>query len=181
MALERQLIDAERMRLTLQRMAMEVLENHPGLHNLCLIGIQPRGVPLAFRMQQLLQSQEPGLAVPAGTLDVTFHRDDILRRAEPLIPKSTDVPFSLEGKHILLTDDVLYTGRTVRAALDALLQFGRPRNVELLVLVDRIRRREVPIEARYYGIKIDTLDSERVTVDWQELQGQDSVQIAARS
>jgi pyrimidine operon attenuation protein/uracil phosphoribosyltransferase len=108
-------------------------------------------------------------------LDTTFHRDDYRRRESPLLPSAMDVPFGLEGQNVLLVDDVLYTGRTIRAAMDALLSFGRPARVELLVLVDRIRRREVPVEPTYWGMRVDSVASDRVVVNWREMHDEDAV------
>lgn len=116
-----------------------------------------------------------GKEVVCGNLDITFYRDDFRRREKPLIPSATNIDFVIENKKVVLVDDVLYTGRTIRSGMDALLAFGRPRKVELLVLVDRRFRRDLPIQADYVGQTVDTLVSERVSVEWKEIEGEDKV------
>lgn len=167
-----------KLEVTLLRLCHEILERHSQLENVALLGIQPRGVYLSQRIFQLLTELAPHRKIGYGELDVTFYRDDFRRRENPLEPNKTHVDFLIESKHIILVDDVLYTGRTVRAALDAMLAFGRPKSVELLVLVDRKRTRDLPIEANYIGIEVDTVPSERVMVELQEAGGHiDSVYI----
>ena len=167
-----------KLEVTLLRLCHEILERHAQLENVALLGIQPRGVYLSQRILQLLTQLAPNSKLGYGELDVTFYRDDFRRRESPLEPNKTHVNFLIESKHIILVDDVLYTGRTVRAALDAMLAFGRPQSVELLVLVDRKRTRDLPIEANYIGIEVDTVPSERVMVELQEAGGNtDSVYI----
>ncbi len=167
---QRVLIDRRRMELTLLRLAHQLLEHHPRLAGCCMVGIQPRGVFLARRLRDVLARLYPDFELPYAELDVTFHRDDLRRSSTPIVPESTHVPpgFSTEDRVVVLVDDVLYTGRTVQAALSAILAFGRPRSTELLVLVDRRRKRELPIEAHYVGIAVDTLDHERVLVRWPD-------------
>jgi pyrimidine operon attenuation protein/uracil phosphoribosyltransferase len=165
--------------LTLNRLVEELLERHPALANTCLLGIQPRGVFLGRRMAKVLRQRLPAETVKYGELDVTFHRDDFRRKATPLVPNSTHVDFIIEGQNVVLVDDVLFTGRTIRAALDAMLAFGRPASVELMVLVDRRRLRHLPIQASYRGIAIDTLDSENVIVKFSETDERDSVTLVA--
>ena len=116
-----------------------------------------------------------GEEIVCGNLDITFFRDDFRRREKPLIPSITNIDFSLENKKVILVDDVLYTGRTIRAGLDALLTFGRPSKVELLVLIDRRFRRDLPIQADYVGKMVDSLISERVSVEWEEIEGEDKI------
>jgi pyrimidine operon attenuation protein/uracil phosphoribosyltransferase len=116
-----------------------------------------------------------GKEVQCGNLDITFYRDDFRRREKPLIPSITNIDFSIENKRVILVDDVLYTGRTIRSGLDALLTFGRPSKVELLVLIDRRYSRDLPIQADYIGKTVDTLISERVSVEWKETEGEDKV------
>lgn len=145
-----------------------------------MLAIQPRGVYLGRRMHALLQSLLPDSTLPYGELDVTFFRDDVRRHASPLLANTTKVDFLVEGKRVILVDDVLYTGRTIRAALDAMLAFGRPSSVELLVLVDRNRQRELPVESQYTGITVDALPSEKVIVRLKESGGEDSVRIESR-
>lgn len=163
--------------ITLRRLCLTLLERHPDFANTVLVGLQPRGVFLAKRLLRLLEELQPGVTVPYGELDVTFHRDDVGRRATPLIPAGTRLNAPIEGTTVVLVDDVLYTGRTVRAALDALLAYGRPAHTELLVLVDRRRRRHVPIAPDYAGTAVHTLDEERVVVEWLEAHGRDSVRL----
>lgn len=172
------LYDAPRLQLSLKRLAHEVWERHLSFDNLCVLAIQPRGVHLGRRLHQQLQGMAPEVPIPYGELDVTFHRDDFRRGAAPLVPNRTTVDFVIEDKTIILVDDVLYTGRTVRAALDAMLAFGRPRGVELLVLIDRSRMRQLPIQAFYSGMAVDTLNQEKVFVEFAESHGHDRVRIA---
>ena len=161
------------MALTIKRLANQLLENHVALHNTVLIGIQPRGILLSDRIVQELQSELPGEEILYGKLDITFYRDDL--RQELHIPNKVDIPFSVEGKNVVLIDDVLYTGRTIRAAMDALMDFGRPAKVELLVLVDRRYSRQLPIQPDYTGKSIDSIISQKVKVYWQPKDGHDEV------
>ncbi|MCS6904295.1 MAG: bifunctional pyr operon transcriptional regulator/uracil phosphoribosyltransferase PyrR [Bacteroidia bacterium] len=174
----RELFLPQQLSYTLLRLAEQLKEKHENFASSCIIGIQPRGIYLARRIHRLLLDEN--ITLPYGELDVTFHRDDYKIRS-PLLPNATKIDFLITDKRVILVDDVLYTGRTVRAALDAILSFGRPALVELLVLVDRKRKRDLPIMANYVGIEIDSLDSERVTVEWQEIHGKDSVRIETRS
>jgi pyrimidine operon attenuation protein/uracil phosphoribosyltransferase len=173
-----ELFDAHSLQLTLHRLACQVLERYPNPEDLHIVGIQPRGVPFAHRLMHIWRTLEPALASkPVGALDVTFHRDDY-RRADHLhLPSVTDMPFSVEGRRVLLIDDVLYTGRTIRAALDALLSFGRPASVELLVLIDRHLHREIPIKADYVGRRVHTTDRQTVVVEWAGTHARDSARI----
>jgi pyrimidine operon attenuation protein / uracil phosphoribosyltransferase len=175
----RVIFDAPSLAITLARLVAQIEERHLGWGNLCLIGLQPRGVLLARRLRARILQANPSLALAYGELDTTFHRDDVRRAGGALVPNTTRMDFLVEGKDVILVDDVLYTGRTVRAAMDALLAFGRPRRVELLVLIDRIRRRELPIEADYRGRVVETLQQEKVYVRWQESHGEDAVVIEA--
>lgn len=166
-----------RLDLTLHRLLLEVVEVHPGLQDTCLVGIQPRGVFLSRRLVAYAQKEFPELDINYGELDVTFHRDDFRRKGSPLVPNTTKIDFLIEEKDVILIDDVLFSGRTVRAALSALLAFGRPRSVELLVLVNRKRSRHYPIEPAYTGIAVDTLVSENVVVELTETHQRDSIRI----
>lgn len=161
------------MALTIKRLANQLLENHVALHNTVLIGIQPRGIALSDRIVQELKQELSGTEILYGKLDITFYRDDL--RQELHMPSTVDIPFSVEGKNVVLIDDVLYTGRTIRAALDALMDFGRPAKVELLVLVDRRYSRELPIQPDYTGKSIDSIISQKVKVYWQPKDGHDEV------
>jgi pyrimidine operon attenuation protein/uracil phosphoribosyltransferase len=170
-------MDADRMARTLARIAHEILERNRGLDELALIGIRRRGAPLARRLAQQIQKIS-GHEVPTGALDITLYRDDLMRNPvgpQPVV-RRTEIPFSIDNKHILLVDDVLYTGRTIRAALDALIDFGRPRSIQLVVLVDR-GHRELPIKADYVGKNVPTSPSQSVQVQLSEIDGVDAVEI----
>jgi pyrimidine operon attenuation protein/uracil phosphoribosyltransferase len=161
------LLESRQLNQVLLRLAYEIWENHGDFSHTVLLGLQPRGVILSRRLHQLLQTQvEPGLKVEYGELDITFFRDDVRRHDAMLKPSATVLPVSLEGKRVVLVDDVLYTGRTIRAGLEAMLAYGRPDRVELAVLVDRVYARHLPIQPHYTGIRVDTIASERVRVQW---------------
>lgn len=142
------------------------MEHHAHLNELVFIGLQPRGVQLSKMVVDNIQKMYLGEPIAYGVLDITFYRDDV--RQEIHVANKTDLPFSIEGKKVILIDDVLYTGRTIRAALDALQDFGRPKQVQLCVLVDRRFNRELPIQPDYFGKAIDTLVSQKVKVDWDK-------------
>jgi len=170
-------LDADRMARSLARIAHEILERNRGIDELALVGIRTRGVPIARRIAKSIQ-EISGHEVPTGALDITLYRDDLMRTPvgpQPLVRK-TEIPFSIDDKHILLVDDVLYTGRTIRAALDALIDFGRPRAIQLVVLVDR-GHRELPIKADYVGKNVPTSSTESVQVHLVEIDGRDEVEI----
>lgn len=158
------ILDSDLLRVTIDRLCQELIENHGAFESTVLLGLQPRGIFLAERIREKL-SQALEKEIPLGYLDATFHRDDFRRREEPPKASETRVPFLIEGKQVILIDDVLYTGRTVRAALDAMIAFGRPEKVELLVLIDRRRTRELPISANYVGQYVNTLDTQKVLVE----------------
>ena len=159
------ILSTQQLSLTIKRLAHQVLENHPDLTDTVLIGIQPRGVFLSDRLVEEIRAQVQEDKILYGKLDITFYRDDI--RKELHIANHTDIPFTIEGKKVVLIDDVLYTGRTIRAALDALLDFGRPAKVELCILIDRRFSRQLPIQADYVGKSIDSIISQKVRVEWQ--------------
>jgi pyrimidine operon attenuation protein/uracil phosphoribosyltransferase len=170
-------MDADRMSRALTRIAHEILERNRGLDELALVGIRTRGVPIARRLARALREIN-GDDVPTGALDITLYRDDLMRHPvgpQPVI-RRTEIPFSIDDRKILLVDDVLYTGRTIRAALDALIDFGRPRAIQLVVLVDR-GHRELPIKADYVGKNLPTSLKESVQVRLQEIDGVDEVVI----
>ena len=172
-----QVMDADRMSRALTRIAHEILERNRGLDELALVGIRTRGVPLAKRLGRTLKEIN-GDDVPTGALDITLYRDDLMRHAvgpQPLV-RQTEIPFSIDDRKILLVDDVLYTGRTIRAALDALIDFGRPRAIQLIVLVDR-GHRELPIKADYVGKNLPTSLRQSVQVRLQEIDRTDEVVI----
>lgn len=166
-------ITAEQIQLTVKRLAHQVLENHIQLQNTVLIGLQPRGIYLSDRIVDEIRAEENGLLINYGKLDITFYRDDI--RKEIHVPNQTDIKFSIEDKNVILIDDVLYTGRTIRAALDALMDFGRPAKVELMVLIDRRYSRQLPIQPDYTGKSIDSIITQRVKVLWKEKDEKDEV------
>ena len=168
-------MDADRMSRALTRMAHEILERNRGLNELALVGIRTRGVPIARRLARSLRDIN-GDDIPTGALDITLYRDDLMRHAvgpQPVV-RRTEIPFSIDDRKILLVDDVLYTGRTIRAALDALIDFGRPRAIQLIVLVDR-GHRELPIKADYVGKNLPTSLKQSVQVRLQEIDGLDEV------
>ena len=167
------LISEQQLPSIIKRLSHQILETHPGLQNTVLIGLQPRGVFLSDRIVSALHQELPADQVIYGKLDITFYRDDI--RRELHVATQTDLPFSIEGKTVILIDDVLFTGRTIRAALDALLAFGRPSKVKLCVLVDRKPSRELPIQPDFSGKEMDTLTPFKVKVKWKENEGVDEV------
>jgi len=168
-------MDKEAIQRALKRIAHEIVERNKGVDNVVLIGIRRRGVPLAKRLQKFLAEIE-GKEVPVGSLDITLYRDDLnLRLDQPKVGK-TEINFPIEGKDVILVDDVLYTGRTVRSALDALMDIGRPRTVQLSVLIDR-GHRELPIRADYVGKNVPTSRKEQIEVRLEEIDGVDEVVI----
>jgi len=170
-------MDADRVSRSLMRIAHEILERNRGIESLALVGIRARGVPLATRLAAHLKSIAD-VDVPIGSLDITLYRDDLMKTSvgpQPVI-RRTEIPFSIDSRHILLVDDVLYTGRTIRAALDALIDFGRPSAIQLVVLVDR-GHRELPIRADYVGRNIPTSRQQSVQVRLVEIDGRDEVEV----
>ena len=169
------IVDAEGIRRMITRIAHEIVEQNKGTENLVLVGIRRRGVPLAERICAMIQDFE-GCEVPLGSLDITLYRDDLNTIAEHPVVRTTEIPVDIQGKNLVLVDDVLYTGRTVRSALNALIDFGRPRTIQLAVLVDR-GHRELPIRADFVGKNVPTSHREIVAVHVKEEDGDDSVQI----
>lgn len=169
------ILTADEVRRALTRIAHEIIERNKGAENLALIGVHTRGIPLARRLAEKLSSLE-GVDVPTGMLDITLYRDDLSEVAQQPIIRETQVPFDLRDRRVILVDDVLYTGRTVRAALDALIDLGRPAGIQLAVLVDR-GHRELPIRADYVGKNLPTAASEVVKVKLQETDDVDSVEL----
>ena len=159
--------------ITIQRLSHQLLENHLAYDDLAIIGIQPRGIFFSNRIVQQINQQIAPEKITYGKLDITFYRDDVRQGLHTL--NQTDIPFNIEKKTVILVDDVLYTGRTVRAAMDALLAFGRPAKVELCILIDRRFSREVPIQADYAGRSIDTIITQKVKVLWKERDGKEEV------
>lgn len=167
------ILKGQELGITIKRLAHQVLENHVSLDNTVLIGIQPRGIFLSDKLVDEIKKEVPAALVQYGKLDITFYRDDLRKGLH--VANQTDIPFSIEGKNVVLIDDVLYTGRTIRAALDALLDFGRPEKVELCVLIDRRFSRQLPIQPDYIGRSIDAIVSQKVKVFWKAKDGKDEV------
>jgi pyrimidine operon attenuation protein/uracil phosphoribosyltransferase len=162
------LLDARDCALTLNRLCCQLNEVHFPWNNSVIIGLQPRGTRLAESIVERLQAEHGVPHIPFGALDITFHRDDFRRREEPLAASPNQMDLLIEGKRVILVDDVLYTGRSVRAAMDALGDYGRPLRVELCVLIDRRFSRELPIQPDYSGRRVDAIAEERVRLDWNE-------------
>jgi pyrimidine operon attenuation protein/uracil phosphoribosyltransferase len=169
------LLNGQKFQITIQRLCHQLIENHNDFSNSVIIGIQPRGTLLSMRIASELQKLRPGIQILNGSLDIAFFRDDFRRREDPILPNRTKIDFIIEGKKVILVDDVLWTGRTIRAALDAMQTFGRPEKVELLVLVDRRFSRHLPIEPNYIGINVDSINSQRVIVSWKETDKEDQI------
>ncbi len=170
------LLEGQKFQITIQRLCHQLIENHADFSNSVIIGIQPRGTYLARRIVEELKQIPTMRNIPYGELDITFFRDDFRRKdSGPLVPRSTNIDFIVEGKQVILMDDVLWTGRTIRAAMDALQAFGRPAKIELLVLVDRRFSRQLPIEPDYIGIQVDSIDSQKVIVSWNEVDRHDRI------
>ncbi len=167
------ILEKKAFELTIIRLCYQLLETHNDFSNSVIIGLQPRGVYLAKRLCAELERILKKKHLKSGNLDVTFFRDDF--RKKELIPNTTQLDFSTEDKNVILVDDVLFTGRTIRAGLDAMLAFGRPNDVELVVLIDRRLSRNLPIQAKYVGKTIDSVASEKVKVEWKETDGEDRV------
>jgi pyrimidine operon attenuation protein/uracil phosphoribosyltransferase len=167
------ILTEQQVALSVKRLAHQILENHLGLQQTVLIGIQPRGIHLSDRIVHELKKMVKSSSIQYGKLDITFYRDDVRNNIH--IPNATDIPFNIENKQVVIIDDVLWTGRTIRAALDALQDFGRPAKVQLCVLIDRRFSRELPIQADYVGRTIDTFQSQKVLVRWREKNDVDEV------
>jgi len=168
------LLNSEQVNLALKRLARQLVENHDDFSETVVLGLQPRGISLANRLVSEIESII-GKQIQFGKIDITFHRDDFRRGDEPLKANPTEINFLLENKKVVLIDDVLYTGRSIRAALDAMLSYGRPTKVELCVLIDRRFSRHLPVQPDYVGRQVDSLKSEKVTVKWMETDGIDEV------
>ena len=175
---------AEQFDLTIERLCYQLLEDYGDFSNTCLVGIQTGGVALAERLQQKMAailsvcpdfSSGGGKPLPLGKLDITFYRDDFRTSKKPLAANTNDMPFVVENQRVILVDDVLYTGRSVQAAMTALNHYGRPESVRLLVMVDRRFNRQVPVRPDYVGIVMDALDEAYVRVEWKETEGNDCV------
>lgn len=171
------LLDGPKFQVTIRRLCQQLIENHDDFSNAVLIGIQPRGTYLAKRIAKELKDVM-NLEIQTGILDITFYRDDFrMKGTSPILANSTEIDFIVEDKVVILVDDVLWTGRTIRSAMDAVQAFGRPSKIELLVLVDRRFSRQIPIEPDYIGIQVDSMDSQKVIVSWEEIDGGDSIEL----
>ena len=172
---ERQILNQKDIQITIERLCQQLIEHHSDFKNTVIVGVQPRGTFLSNRiigkLKQLLNTTD----IESGSLDISFYRDDLRRRDEPIVPEVMDMNLSLEGKNVVLIDDVLFTGRSIRSAIDALMAFGRPKSVELLTLIDRRFSRDLPIQPNYVGRTVDAIDSERVIVEWKEVNGKDRI------
>jgi pyrimidine operon attenuation protein/uracil phosphoribosyltransferase len=171
------LLNSKEIRLILHRLACQLIENHQNFEDTVLIGLQPRGVFLAERLVQILRQEYNIEKIELGRLDITFYRDDFRRREEPKEASSTNIDFIVEDKHVVFIDDVLFSGRSIRAALTAIQSFGRPEGIELLVLIDRRFSRHLPIQPDYRGRQVDVINEEKVAVHWEENEGRDAVYI----
>ncbi|MFT4600666.1 MAG: pyrimidine operon attenuation protein/uracil phosphoribosyltransferase [Arenicella sp.] len=171
---KRTILNSTHVEITLKRLASQLKENHKDFSNTVLIGLQPKGIHVLERLKEILE-KDLDQELTCGQLDITFYRDDFRRREQPLIPSITNIDFIIEDKKVVLIDDVLYTGRSIRSGLEALLAFGRPKQVELMILIDRQFERHLPIQADYIGKTVNTLTSEVVLVEWKQNEGQDQV------
>lgn len=169
------ILNKAQLAITIDRLCHQLIENHLQFENTVLIGLQPRGIYLSDRIDKKLKQLLPEVQIPYGKLDITFYRDDYNKGEALHIPNQTDIGFSVENKKVILVDDVLYTGRSIRSALDAILDFGRAEKVELLVLIDRRFSRQLPIQPDYVGRTIDSIISQKVKVIWEEQEGTDEV------
>jgi len=174
------LLTSEEIKIILHRLACQLIENHNDFSNTVLIGLQPRGSFLAKRLAKLLENDYGIKNLQLGLLDITFYRDDFRRKDAPLEATPTKIDFLIENKNVVIIDDVLYSGRSVRAALTALQAFGRPINVELLVLIDRRFSRHLPIQPNYRGRQVDAINQEKVVVSWKETAEEDSIIIETK-
>ena len=163
------LLDSNKIQIILSRLVCQLIENHNDFKNTVLIGLQPRGVYLFDQIIKIFKENYPNLEFDSGKLDFTFFRDDFRRSEKTLSANSTDINFSIENKKVVFIDDVLFTGRSIKAAMTSIDTYGRPNSIELLVLVDRRFKREMPIEPNYCGVKIDTLMGDKVKVEWSNL------------
>ncbi len=169
------LLNGKEIEIILHRLACQLIENHNDFKDTVLIGLQPRGIFLAKRLVSLLENEYHIKDVKLGFLDITFYRDDFRRRDEPLEATNTDINFLIENKKVVLIDDVLFSGRSVRAGLTAIQSYGRPENIELLVLIDRRFSRHLPIQPNYKGRQVDVINEEKVLVNWKEIHKKDVV------
>jgi len=173
----RQILSPDRFKIILLRLAHEIIENYSQDDTINIIGIQEKGVILGERLIELISAKLPKKKIHFGKLDITFYRDDFRLRSTPLTANATEIEFDIEDKKIILIDDVLYTGRTIHAAISALQDFGRVKQVEMLTMVDRRYNRHLPIKADYKGIQVDSVDDSYVHVQWEHIDGHDKILI----
>ena len=171
------LLDSKKIDLILNRLVCELVENHKDFNNTVLIGLQPRGTYLIEKILDIFKNKYPNINIESGILDFTFFRDDFRRSEKTLKASSTQINFSIENKNVVLIDDVLFTGRSIKAAMSSIDSYGRPNSIELLVLIDRRYKREIPIQANYCGAKIDTFKGDKVNVVWNENSKKDVIYI----
>lgn len=169
------LLTSKEVNIILHRLACQLIEKHLDFSETLLIGIQPRGTYLAERLKNILENQYQINNIALGYLDITFYRDDFRRTGKPLEANKTNIDFLVEGKKVIFIDDVLFTGRSIRSALTAIQSFGRPSEIELLVLIDRRFSRHLPIQPDYRGRQVDAINNEKVVVKWEEQDGEDGV------
>ncbi len=174
------LLTSKEVNIILHRLACQLIEKHLDFSNTILIGIQPRGKYLAERIKQILEEEYNIKNIPLGFLDITFFRDDFRRNEKPMEANKTQIDFLVEDKKVVFIDDVLYTGRSIRAALTAIQSFGRPSGIELLTLIDRRFSRDLPIQPDYRGRQVDAINNEKVIVHWKENDGEDQVLLVAK-
>ncbi|MBT3612362.1 MAG: bifunctional pyr operon transcriptional regulator/uracil phosphoribosyltransferase PyrR [Flavobacteriales bacterium] len=172
---ERQILNQKDIQITIERLCQQLIEHHGDFKNTVIVGVQPRGTFLSNRIITKLKQLLNTTNLESGSLDISFYRDDLRRRDEPIVPEIMEMNLSLESKKVVLIDDVLFTGRSIRSAIDALMAFGRPRSVELLTLIDRRFSRDLPIQPNYVGRTIDAIDSEKIIVEWKEVNGKDKI------
>jgi pyrimidine operon attenuation protein/uracil phosphoribosyltransferase len=180
MAKQKVLLSAKEVNIILHRLTSQLIEKHEDFSNTVLIGIQPRGAYLAQRIKSLLEDFYNISNVKLGLLDITFYRDDFRRGGKTLTANSTTIDFIVEDKNVIFIDDVLYTGRSISAALTAMQSFGRPKDVELLTLIDRRFSRHLPIQPNYRGRQVDVINEEKVAVKWLENDGEDAVYLISK-
>ena len=171
------LLDSKKIDLILNRLVCKLVENHKDFNNTVLIGLQPRGTYLIEKILDIFKKKYPNINIKSGILDFTFFRDDFRRSEKTLKASSTQINFSIENKNVVLIDDVLFTGRSIKAAMSSMDSYGRPNSIELLVLIDRRYKREIPIQANYCGAKIDTFKGDKVNVVWNENSKKDVIYI----
>ena len=175
MKLEKQIVSSKQFGLMIERLAHQLIENHSDFSDTILVGLQPRGVECTNRILDKLMQISKNKNIKSGSLDITFFRDDFGRRESPIEAQELDMNVSIEGKNVVLIDDVLFTGRSIRSALDALMSFGRPSQVELMVLIDRRLKRHLPIQPNYVGKTVDSILSEKVIVRWNSKNTEDEI------